>query len=318
MASVRGHPRRASDGARHSPMKEEVPAPVSTTRGRASASQCARNPASAESWETSWAICGHSCGCCVISRAVQYVPAASISPAVSFSRSMGLSPTGCGSVPIRETERVGASVRAVSDSHAALARSHVLTWRPGQVWVAVEVRARDRVTEVLALGEDLEAPADGVMHARRNPVEVIRDRRPPPYIGALVTGDCVARLVVPGDIGAEWPLLVDQTDRPGCRGRGIDGADEVAELIIAAGPRRGVLHARPEAILHDVLPCELYPGKSALHPVGRSCDGPWERYPLYRARRTAGVLQRAEIDVRLDGRVDVVLELLVEHCSREC
>src|SRR5262249_23684759 len=152
--------------------------------------------------------------------------------------------------------RVGASVRAVSDSHAALARSHELTWRPGQVWVAVEVTARDRVTEILALGEDLEAPAEGVMHARCDPVEGIRDRRPPRDIGALVTANCVARLMIPGDIGAEWPLLVDQADRPGGWGRGVDGADEVAELIIAARARCGVLHARPEAVLQDVLPGE--------------------------------------------------------------
>src|SRR5215475_6126319 len=140
---------------------------------------------------------------------------------------MGYLPPSCRSVTIRDTERVGPSKRGVSGPHAALARADALAWRPWQVWVAVEIRPHDRIAEVLALRVDLEPAPEVVVHARRDPVECIRDRRPPRNVGALVAGVGVARLVVPGDVGAERPLPVEQADRESGGRRGVDGADEV-------------------------------------------------------------------------------------------
>ena len=108
----------------------------------------------------------------------------------------------------------------------------------GSSGIAVQVAARDRVAQILALGVDLEASPEAVVQARRDPVEGIRDRRPSRNLGALIAGNREARLVVPVDVRAPRPLFVEQSDGEGGRGRRIDGADEVAELIVAAGSGR--------------------------------------------------------------------------------
>src|SRR2546430_9331962 len=106
--------------------------------------------------------------------------------------------------------------------------------------------------------------------------------------------------------------VVEQADREGRRRRGVDGADEAAELVVAAGPGGGELHTGAEAIVHDVLPGELDPGESALGAVRRGLDRPQEGRPGHRARRPADVLQGAEIHIRLGGLVDVGADLLAE------
>jgi hypothetical protein len=74
IAAARRAPPLVSAGARHSPTKEEVPAPVSTTRSSGFASSGSRKLPNCASATTRSSTSGHTCGCCVISRAVQYAP----------------------------------------------------------------------------------------------------------------------------------------------------------------------------------------------------------------------------------------------------
>src|ERR1700733_10560445 len=180
------------------------------------------------------------------------------------------------SVLVRETQHVGASVGTVPDPRATLPGPDVLSRRPGQQRISVQVAAGDRVAQILALGVDLKAPPEAVVKARRDPVERIRDRRPSRNLGALIAGNREARLVVPVDVRAPRPLLVEQSDGEGGRGRRIDGPHEVAELVVAAGSGRREVRMDPEAILHDVLPGELYAGVGALGAIRWGLHGPQE------------------------------------------
>src|SRR5579872_6938335 len=274
-ASARSAPARANAGARHSPMNEELPAPVRTMRSAGSARSGARKGRSAASPAMSCTISGQTCGCCAISRTVAAAPPASICPAVSPSASMD-SLLSLRSVVIRDAEDVGASVGAVAGAGAAQALPDALSGRPGKQWVAVEVAARDRVREVPPLGIDLET-APMVVQARRDPVEGVGDGGPPRHFGALGARYLEARLVVPVDVRSPGSLLIEESDRERGRRRGIDGTGKVAELIVAAGTGGRELHACPEAIIHDVLPGELDTRVGALGAIGRSRHGPQER-----------------------------------------
>src|SRR5580693_4789924 len=112
-------------------------------------------------------------------------------PAWSLCRS----PLQLSSMQPGEAEHEGAAVGAVADAGAALAGADELSRRPGQVGVAVQVAAGDRVAEVLAFGVDLKAAPEPIVQARRDPVEGIRDRRPAGHFRALVALDGEARLV---------------------------------------------------------------------------------------------------------------------------
>ena len=88
---ARRAPVRASAGARHSPMKDELPAPVSTMRSRGLGQQrCRETRAVPHPRQRAARSRGHRCGCCAISRAVHSAPREPRSaPRVSPSTSMG-------------------------------------------------------------------------------------------------------------------------------------------------------------------------------------------------------------------------------------
>src|ERR1700683_1018670 len=157
------------------------------------------------------------------------------------ARCLCRSPLQLTSMPPGQTQHERAAVGAVADASAALAGADELPRRPGQVGVAVQVTAGDRVAEVLAFGIDLEAVPEPIVQARRDPVESIRDRRPAGHFGALIALDSKARLVIPVHIRRPVPLVVQEPDGEGGRRRGVDGADEVAELVVALCPGRGEL-----------------------------------------------------------------------------
>src|SRR5580658_5962619 len=304
MASTRRELTRTSAGARHSPTKDELPAPVRTTRSPASASSGGRKVRSAVSAAMSRAISRHRSGCCAISRAVAAAPRAASCPAVSPSASTGSFTLSLvlPSVMVSDAEDVGAAVGTVADAGAAQALADLLPRSPGQERIAVEIAACDRVGEILPLGIDLEA-APMVVQARRDPVEGIGDRGPPRHLGALAARHLEARLVIPVDIRRPGSLLIEQPDRVRGRRRRVDGTDEVPELIVAAGTSGRELRACSETVLHDVLPGELDAGVGALVAVGRRRHRPQERNRRIGRRVRPGcavvVLERAQVHVRL-------------------
>ena len=232
--AVACRPRRASAGARQSPMKEEVPAPVNTIRRAGLASNGARKERTKRRLRRC-GISGHKDGCWAISRAVHSAPAAwaaRVCPASEGNRSPLIFRVSC-------TARRGRARTCVrrrcTRSRCRSSSDQRLSRRPGQQRVAVEVGACDGVGQVLALGVDLEAGPEVVVQAGRHPVEGVGDRRPAGHIGALRAAHGEARLVIPVDVRAQRSLLVEHADGLRGRRRGIDRADVVAELVVAAG-----------------------------------------------------------------------------------
>src|SRR6478735_12526863 len=108
--------------------------------------------------------------------------------------------------------------------------------------------------------------AESVMHAGRHPIEGIGNRRPAADVGALRTSIGIARGVVPSDVRAEGPLVVDHAERDGLGRGGVNRPGGGARLVVALAGRVCVLSIKTEAVRPHVLPDELVTVIGALGP----------------------------------------------------